>query len=261
MNAMTQALPTKHTDNLLIAKAVVDPSCGQIPIRMANITDFEQIIQPDTHVAICEAVEVNFNSAHADINKLMNETSFDESKDIPSDLTDLRERSSELLGEDQISQLDKLLIKYDTTFSKNKSDLGRASVIKHTISTGNAKPIKQAPRRLPLSKREEINDEIQRLLDCGVIEPSKSPWASCIVPVTKKSDGSTRICIDFRPLNNITIHDSYPLIRIDDSLDALRGCKWLSVMDLSSGYWQVEMDEKDKEKRHLQVTKGCFILM
>ncbi|CAC5383220.1 unnamed protein product [Mytilus coruscus] len=228
---------------------------------MANMTDFEQIIQPDTHVAICEAVEVNFESAHADINKLMNVTSFDESKEIPSHLTDLRERSSELLSEDQISQLDKLLIKYDTTFSKNKSGLGRASAIKHTISTGNAKPIKQAPRRLPLSKRDEVNDEIQRLLDCGVIEPSKSPWASCIVPVTKKIDGSTRICIDFRPLNNITIHDSYPLIRIDDALDALRGCKWLSVMDRSSGYWQVEMDEKDKEKRHLQVTKGCFILM
>ncbi|CAC5404756.1 unnamed protein product [Mytilus coruscus] len=141
MNAMTQALPSKHADNLLIAKAVVDPSCGQIPIRMANITDFEQIIQPDTHVA------------HTDINKLMNVTSFDESKEIPSHLTDLKERSSELLSEDQISQLDKLLIKYDTTFSKNKSDFGRASAIKHTISTGDAKPIKQAPR-LPFSKRE-----------------------------------------------------------------------------------------------------------
>lgn len=150
MNAMTQSLPSKHTDNLLIAKAVVDPSCGQIPIRLANITDFEQIIQPDTHVAICEAVEVNFDSAHSDINKLMNVTSFDKAKEIPSRLTDLLERSSKLLNEDQISQLDKLLIKYDTTFSKNKSDLGRASAIKHTISTGNAKPIKQAPRRLRL---------------------------------------------------------------------------------------------------------------
>ncbi|CAC5407458.1 unnamed protein product [Mytilus coruscus] len=110
-NAMTQALPSKHTDNLLIAKAVVDPSCGQIPIRMANITDFEQIIQPDTHVAICEAVEVNFDSAHTDINKLMNVTSFDETKEIPSHLTDLKERSSEHLSEDQRSQLDKLLQK------------------------------------------------------------------------------------------------------------------------------------------------------
>ncbi|CAC5426694.1 unnamed protein product [Mytilus coruscus] len=258
MNAMTQVLPSKHTYNLLIAKAAVDPSCGQIPIRMANITDFEQIVQPDTYVAICEAVEVNFDSAHADINKLINVTSFDESKEIPSHLTDLRERSSELLSENQISQLDKLLIKYDTTFSKNKSDLGRASAIKHTISTGYAKPLKQAPRRLQLSKRDEVNDEIQRLLNCGVIEPSKSHWASCIVPVTKKSDGSTRICIDFRPLNNITIHDSYPLIRIDDALDALRGCTWLSVMDLSSGYWQVEMDEKDKEKTAFTSNKGLF---
>ncbi|CAC5404176.1 unnamed protein product [Mytilus coruscus] len=93
--------------------------------------------------------------------------------------------------------------------------------------------------------RDEVNDEIQRLLDCGVIEPSKSPWTSCIVPVTKKSDGSTRICIDFRPLKCIMI-------------DALRGCKWLSVMDLSSGYWQVEMDDKDKEKTAFTSNKGLF---
>lgn len=59
-------------------------------------------------------------------------------------------------------------------------------------------------------------------------------------------------------MNNITIHDSYPLIRIDDALDALRGCKWLSVMDLSSGYWQVEMDEKDKEKTAFTSNKGLF---
>ncbi|CAC5404229.1 unnamed protein product [Mytilus coruscus] len=57
-----------------------------------------------THVALCEAVEVNFDSAHTDINKLMNVTSFDESNEIPSHLTDLKERSSELLSEDQISQ-------------------------------------------------------------------------------------------------------------------------------------------------------------
>ncbi|CAG2199376.1 unnamed protein product [Mytilus edulis] len=202
MNAMTESLPSKHTNNILIAK-----SSGR--------------------------------------SKLWTNTN-------------LEIRSSELLNEDQIKLLNDLLIKYDQTFSKNKSDLGRASAIKHTISTGNAKPIKQAPRRLPLSKRDEVNDKIQRLLDCGVIEPSKSPWASCIVPVTKKSDGSTRICIDFRPLNNITVHDSYPLIRIDDALDALRGCKWLSVMDLSSGYWQVEMDEKDKEKTAFTSTKGLF---
>ncbi|CAC5397452.1 unnamed protein product [Mytilus coruscus] len=258
MNAMTEALPSNHTNNILIAKAVVDPSCGQIPVRMANITEFEQTIQPDTHVAICEAVEVNIDSNETNIDKLSKVSSVEESKETPSHLKDLKMRSSELLNEDQIKLLNNLLIKYDQTFSKNKSDLGRASAIKHTISTGQAKPIKQAPRRLPLSNRDEVNDEIQRLLDYGVIEPSKSLWASCIVPATKKSDGSTRICIDFRPLNNITVHDSYPFIRIDDALDALRGCKWLSVMDLSSGYWQVEMDEKDTEKTAFTSTKGLF---
>jgi hypothetical protein len=68
--------------------------------------------------------------------------------------------------------------------------------------------------------------------------------------VTKK-DGSTRLCIDYRALNNVTIKDSYPLPRIDDSLDALRGFKWFSVLDLSRGYFQVQMEETDKEKTNV----------
>ncbi|CAC5404208.1 unnamed protein product [Mytilus coruscus] len=111
--------------------------------------------------------------------------------------------------------------------------------------------------RLPLTKRDEVDKEIQRLLDCKIIEPSKSPWASCIVPVTKKDD-SNRICIDFRPVNRLTITDSYPLCRIDDSRNALRGSKWLSVLDLLIEYWQVEMDENDKEKTAFTSTKGLF---
>ena len=85
------------------------------------------------------------------------------------------------------------------------------------------------------------------MLQKGVIEPSSSPCVSPIVLV-KKKDGSTRFCVDYRKLNDVTIKDSYPLLRIDDCLDALAGCKWLSTLDLCIGYWQVAMDEDDKPK-------------
>jgi hypothetical protein len=62
-------------------------------------------------------------------------------------------------------------------------------------------------RHLRVHQRDDVDREIQRLLDCGIIEASKSPWASPIVPVTKK-DGSTRLCIDYRALNNVMIKDS-----------------------------------------------------
>jgi hypothetical protein len=91
----------------------------------------------------------------------------------------------------------------------------------------------------------------------GIIEPSTSPWASPIVLVEKK-DGSLRFCVDYRKLNNITVKDSYPLPRIDDTLDALGGSQWFSTLDLKSGYWQVEMDSNDKEKTAFSVAGGLW---
>ena len=80
-----------------------------------------------------------------------------------------------------------------------------------------------------------------------VISPSSSPWASGVVLV-KKKDSSWRFCVDYRKLNEVTIKDSYPLPRIDDSLDTLSGSKWFSTLDLQSGYWKVEMAEEGKAK-------------
>ncbi|GFW44473.1 retrovirus-related Pol polyprotein from transposon 412 [Trichonephila clavipes] len=82
-----------------------------------------------------------------------------------------------------------------------------------------------------------------------IIEPSSSPWASPIVLVRKK-DGSTRFCVDYRKFSDVTKKDSYPLPRIDDTLDTLSGHKWFSTLDLKSGYWQVEIHPEDREKQH-----------
>ena len=87
----------------------------------------------------------------------------------------------------------------------------------------------------------------------GVIEPSNSPWYSPVVLV-KKKDGSTQFCVDYRQLNKITKKDSYPLPRINDTLDALVGSK-LSTLDLKSGYQQVGIDSKDKEKTAFSIGK------
>ena len=89
------------------------------------------------------------------------------------------------------------------------------------------------------------------------MEPSKSPWASPIVLVQKK-DGTTRFCADYRKLNDVTRKDAYPLRRIDTTLDTLAGSKWLSTLDLLSGYWQVELEERARQKTAFCTTEGLF---
>ena len=82
---------------------------------------------------------------------------------------------------------------------------------------------------------KELHEQLQELLDKGFIRPSHSPWGAPVLFV-KKKDGSMRLCIDYRALNQVTIKNKYPLPRIDDLFDQLKGAAVFSKIDLRSGY-------------------------
>uniref|UniRef100_A0A2C9LQU1 Reverse transcriptase domain-containing protein n=1 Tax=Biomphalaria glabrata TaxID=6526 RepID=A0A2C9LQU1_BIOGL len=136
-------------------------------------------------------------------------------------------------------------------------DFGRTNLIQHRIDTGTTRPIRQQPRRLPLAKHQEAMDIIERMRQQGVFEPSNSPWCSPIVLV-KKKDGSTRFCVDYRLLNDATHKVSYPLPRIDDTLDTLAGSQIFSTLDLKSGYWQVGLHPEDRDKTAFSAGNGLW---
>ena len=96
---------------------------------------------------------------------------------------------------------------------------------------------------------------IREMAEAGVIEPSNSPWAAPALLVKKKDDTS-RFCVDYCHLNDVTRKDFYPLPRMDDALDKVAGSQWFSSLDLRSGYWQVELAPDARPKTAFTIGSG-----
>ncbi|UYV84176.1 K02A2.6-like [Cordylochernes scorpioides] len=106
-------------------------------------------------------------------------------------------------------------------------------------------------------ERTIITDQIDEMLEEGIIRPSSGPWSFPVILV-KKRDGKYRFCVDYRKLNEVTVKDVYPIPRIDDVMDTLQGSKYFSAINLKSGYWQVEIEDRDKEKTAFTTAHGLY---
>ncbi|GFV74556.1 retrovirus-related Pol polyprotein from transposon 17.6 [Trichonephila clavipes] len=118
-------------------------------------------------------------------------------------------------------------------------------------------PVCQHPRRLAFTERQEVNKQIEEWLNEGIIRPSSSEYASPIVMV-KKKDGSSRMCIDYRKLNQKLVKDKFPLPIIEDVLDTLREAKVYSTLDLRNGFFHVDVDEDCRKYTSFIVPDGQF---
>jgi hypothetical protein len=114
------------------------------------------------------------------------------------------------------------------------------------LTPGTA-PISKRPYRMDVKDLAELKKQIEELLIKGFILPSSSPWGAPTLFVDKK-DGSRRLCIDYRSLNEVTIKNKYPLPRIEDLFDQMRGAKVFSKIDIRSGYHQLKIRVEDIPK-------------
>jgi hypothetical protein len=108
-------------------------------------------------------------------------------------------------------------------------------------------PIAQSPYRMAPMELVELKVQLQELLDKGFIRPSNSPWGAPVLFV-KKKDGTLHLCIGYHQLNKVTVKNRYPLPRIDDLFDQLKGARVFSKIDLRSGYHQLRIKEQDIQK-------------
>ena len=127
-----------------------------------------------------------------------------------------------------------------------RNEIGCTNTVEHIIELMDDEPFKERFRRIAPTLLEEVWENLQDMLDRGAIRPSKSPWCNAIVLVRKK-DGTLRFCIDFWKLNARTKKDSFPLPRMQETMESMVGARFFSSMDLKSGFWQVPMSEKSQQ--------------
>ena len=172
------------------------------------------------------------------------------------------EKMKNVIGHLNLSPEDELafqtfITQHHEAFCLEDGERGETELVYMEIDTGDKQPIKQRVRRMPFALRQEVARQLRLMQESGVIQPSRSPWASPVVLVRKK-DGSNRFCVDYRRLNSVTKPDRYPLPRIEDLLDQLGQSKYFSSIDLASGYWQIRMHPESREKTAFVTPYGLY---
>lgn len=169
---------------------------------------------------------------------------------------------TEHLNQEELVNLTSLCEQYADVFYLEGEPLTFTNKIKHCIKTTDENPVYTKSYRYPHIHRQEVKDQIAKMLEQNIIRPSDSAWSSPIWVVPKKADASGktkwRLVIDFRKVNEKTVDDKYPIPNITDVLDKLGKCQYFSTLDLASGFYQVEMDPKDIHKTAFSVEHGHY---
>ena len=208
---------------------------SKIYVELCNISNIPLRIQPSAIIGEVQQAQI-VPREEIDEVRLSNESFLEQLSLYKEHLSDKEQQ-----------QVKKLLLEYRDIFSEGDMDLEHTDLVKHKILLTDNIPFKQRHSRIPPGMYQEVKDHIQELLSKNVIRPPCSPYSSAVVLV-RTSNGKLRFCIDFRQLNNITVKDSFALPRIEEMIDNLAGSKYFSSLDLSSGYYQVELEEDDKCK-------------
>lgn len=240
-------------ESIIWGRSVVTVQHGNIPVRVCNPSAVSASLYAGTRVGEAEVLPVHPVLAVVTDDIMTAEAVVTGSEE---------EVIEELVNKAEVDEEEKKLLQsflqhHREVFSM-KGELGRYEDTLFKINTGNADPIRSMPRPVPHHKKVEVDRQLDDMLRRGLIEPSNSEWASPILLV-KKKDGTLRFCVDYRKLNDVTKHDSFPLPNIHDCLSSLgENSTYFSTLDMASGYWQMGMDPDSQEKAAFTTHRGLF---
>ena len=228
----------------VIGKSVHDVNATSKYYNVVNIMNYAIVLKAGTRVGEMFASEIAPEPPPQEEQKQLNEAG-NGHKDI------LTLKLGETLTSTEKKKLQALLAEYHECFQWNFDSIGHTMLVTHSIPTGDHRPIVQKQYPIPTVAQESMRNQVKDLLDKGFIRESNSSWRSPILLIKKiLADGTIqyRFCIDLRKVNDITAKDAYSLPRIDETVNALSGSKFLSTMDIDRAFWQVALDEADKRK-------------
>ncbi len=232
---------------LLVENAVVNVpyrACSKIPVILKNMTEHDITLNPKRVIAEMAVAHVLPLKPEVLSNQVSSGKLVFNLDDSP-------------IPEEWKKRIYDKLNSLPEVFAVDELSYGHTTAVKHHIRLQDEMPFKERPRPIHPSDREAVRQHLRELLDAEIIRESESPFASPIVLVRKKN-GQIRLCVDYRKLNMHMIKDAYALPNIEDTFSALSGAKWFSVMDLKSGYYQVEVAEEDKHKTAFVCPLGFF---
>ena len=255
----------ERTLGLRINDALIQTSKdGSAQILIANPSGFTQRVEGGVRLGNAVQVTVETPDEVTDYSKAYMVSSDPE---LPRNCSPVRAQMrktklEETLEEPDLADHEKTILfnflaDHHYAFCLEEGERGETDLIEMEIDTGDAHPRKQPLRRMPFSLRKEVARLLHDMQQNGIIEPSKSPWASPVVLV-KKRDGNHRFCVDYRGLKAVTTADSFPLPRIDDLLDQLRESEYFSTIDSAAGFWQIRMHPSAKEKTAFVTPQGLY---
>ena len=155
---------------------------------------------------------------------------------------------------DRLKDIEAWTLEFKETLTEEP---GLTDLVEFQLDTGGAEPIAQRPYLTPIGLRYGVDMEIDWLLEKGYIRKSSSPWVSPIVTV-RKPNGKVRICVDFKKINSVTRPMTFYMPKIEEVIEAVGKACVVSKMDLSKGYYQVQMAEEDIPKTAFVCQRGKF---
>ena len=227
--------------------------------QMCHVNMLKQYLDRDSSISkpftVVNTVPQESNVFEPEVNSNF----IDKSDPGPSKLENsdiLRNLNNKLshLEPSQQEELKQLIHEYEHLFPDIPT---RTDKIYHDVIVEDSKPIKQHPYRMNPLKQKYLQDEVKYLPENDFIEPSQSNYSSpCIL--VPKSNGTYRMCTDYRKVNSVTRTDSFPIPRIDDCIDKVGNSKYVTKFDLLKGFWQVPLTDRAKELSAFATPNGLY---